>query len=559
MISVRLAILLTLVDIMFHSHRVPQIRGEIMGPIFRTVLLVVLGLGLGACTKRDKKADYDLPLNETLRINLAQEPPSLDWSKSVDTTSALIQYNIMEGLTEYNLDDPELGLVPGLATQWKANANATVWTLTLRKGVKWTDGIEFVGQHVIDGWERLLNPATAAEYAYFLFGVKNAQAYNQGKIKDFSQVGVKLDKDGNLVVELTQPKSYFPYLLAHHSTYPIRKDVVAKHGDRWTEPANIVTLGAYKLKIWEHDKALVMERNDGYFGEKAKTKYILAYMINEMFTAISLFDSGKLDFQTSLPSRELRTLRTRKEYREAGMLGIYYYGFYTKRKPFDNLKVRKAFVHAVNTKQITDMLAGGQIPLSAWVPAGMFGYEPERGLKFNPELAAKLLDEAGYKDRSKFPKVKLGFNTNEDHQRIAENVQAQIKKNLGVEVEIANEEWKVYLANLKANTPSIYRLGWVADYPDPDNFMQLIASYSENNHTGWGNKAYDELIKQAVSVTDKDKRREIYSRAQKILTEDEVPVMPIYSMVSQVLISDRVVGLKNNALSRYLLKGVSLK
>lgn len=529
--------------------------------VMRWISALVLGLsvGLGGCTKKEKKADYDLPVSETLRINIMQEPPSLDWSKSTDTTSSLVENNIMEGLVEYNLADPELNLIPALATEWKSNESATVWTFTLRKGVKWTDGVEFTAQHVIDGWERLLNPATASEYAYFLYGVKNAREYNEKKITDFSQVGIKATPEGNLIVELEQPKSFFPFLLAHHSTFPIRKDIVAKHGDRWTDPDKIVTLGAYKLKIWEHDKALVMERNDGYHGEKAKTKYILAYMINESFTAISLFDSGKLDFQPSLPSRELRSLRTRKEYKENGTLMIYYYGFNTRTKPFNDVKARKAFIHAVDRKQITDMLAGGQVPLTSWIPAGMFGYEADRGLKFNPELAAKLLDEAGYKDRAKFPRIKIGFNTNEDHQRIAENVQAQIKKNLGVDVEIANEEWKVYLANLRANTPSMYRLGWLADYPDPETFISLMASYSENNHTGWGAKEYDELVRQGISVTGKDKRREIYSAAQKLLTEDAAPVLPIYSGVSQVLISERTKGLQMNPLSRFVFKGVTLQ
>ncbi len=521
--------------------------------------LVLLFLVTVSCTRKEQSAEYGLPLKETLRVNILQEPPSLDWSKSTDTTSSLIENQIMEGLVEYDLQDPELGLIPALATEWKPNRNASVWTFILRKGVKWSDGVEFTGQHILDGWERLLTSATASEYAYFLFGIKNAQAFNQGKIKDFSQVGARLDADGNLVVELEQPKSYFPYLMAHHATFPLRKDVVVKHGDRWTDPANMVTMGAYKLKTWDHDKAIVLERNDDYYGEKAKTKYVLAYMINEMSTAINLFDSKKLDFQFSLPSRELRQLRQRPEYREGGILGIYYYGFNFRKAPFNDVRVRKAFAQGVDRKQITDLLAGGQIPLSGWIPAGMFGYESDRGLKFNVEEANRLLDEAGYKDRSKFPKIKLGFNTNEDHQRVAENYQAQVKKNLGIEIEMANEEWKVYLASLKSNTPSIYRLGWLADYPDPDNFMNLMASYSDNNHTGWKHKKYDEKIAQAVSMTDKEKRRRIYSEAQKILTEDEVPVWPIYSMVSQVLINPRVKGLQENAMNRYLFKTVTLK
>lgn len=522
-------------------------------------ILISLSLVFSACTKKQNSTEYGLDIKETLRINLQQEPPSLDWSKATDTTSALVVLNMMDGLVDYNLNDPELAAIPALASEWSSAENAKKWTFTLRKDVKWSDGVDFTAQHVIDGWERLLNPATASEYAYFLFGIKNAKAYNEGKVKDFSQVGVAIDKEGKLQIELEQAQSYFPYLLTHHSTYPLRKDVVQKFGDKWTAPENIVTLGAYKLKVWEHDKAIVLERNDGYYGEKAKTKYVLAYMINELSTALNLFDSGKLDVQSSLPSREIGQLRKRPEYKEKGTLGTYYFGMNTKKAPFDNVKVRSAFNHAINRKEITDLLAGGQVPLTSWIPAGMFGYEAERGIKFDVEKAKQLLDEAGYADRTKLPKVTLAFNTNEDHQRIAENIQAQISKNLGINIELKNEEWKVYLSSLRSDTPQIYRMGWVADFPDPDNFMNLMTSYSENNHTKWGSPKYDELISKAVSITTKDERRGIYSEAQKILAEIEVPVIPIYSRVSQELVSSRVVNYPLNAMERQPLKGVSLK
>ena len=128
------------------------------------VSLIVLGGLVSSCTKKnEQKLEDVLPVGETLRINVMQEPPSLDWLKSVDTTSSLIENNIMDGLVEYNLEDPELGLLPSLATEWKSNKDATEWTFVLRKGVKWSDGVEFTGQHVLDGWERLLNPATASQ------------------------------------------------------------------------------------------------------------------------------------------------------------------------------------------------------------------------------------------------------------------------------------------------------------------------------------------------------------------------------------------------------------
>jgi oligopeptide transport system substrate-binding protein len=522
------------------------------------ILGLVLALSFIGCTKKSG-LEYGLDVKDTLRVNLTSEPPSLDWSKATDTTSSNVTNNIMDGLTEYNLNDPDLGVVAALATEWKPSENARVWTFTLRKGVKWTDGVEFTGQHVIDGWERLLNPKTASEYAYFLFDLKNAKAYNAGKLKDFKEVGVKLNDQGQLVVELERPMGFFPMLLTHHSTYPLRKDVVEKHGDKWTDPDKIVTLGAYKLKIWDHDKNIVLERNDGYYGDKAKIKNVLYYMINEFSTAVNLFEAGKLDFQPELPAKELPILKTKPGFQKNTLLSSYYYGFNTRKPPFNNVKARKAFVMAVDRKQITDLLAADHTPMSGWIPRGMFGYEEDAGLKFDPEQAKKLLDEAGYKDRSKFPRVSLAFNTNENHQRIAENVQAQIKKNLGIEIQLQNEEWKVYLSRLRTDVPSMYRLGWLADYPDPSTFMSLMISTSDQNHTGWGNKKYDDLVADGGAELDKEKRRKIYSEAQKILTEIDAPVLPVYSSARQVLVAERVQNFPLNSLERYLFKGVSFK
>lgn len=531
-----------------------------MGKISQILVLAIAALMSASCTKKNSSGlEYGLDVKDTLRVNLESEPPSLDWSKATDTTSSLVTMNIMEGLVEYNLKDRELPPMPGLATEWKATNGAKTWTFTMRKGVKWTDGVEFTGQHVIEGWERLLNPTTASEYAYFLFPVKNAKAYNAGKIKDFKEVGVKLNANGDVVVELEKPMGFFPLLLTHHSTYPIRKDVVDKHGDKWTDPDKIVTLGAYKLKIWDHDKALVLERNDDYYGEKAKIKNVIGYMINEYSTALNLLEGGKLDFQRSLPLKELPKYRKFKGYSAVPLISMYYYGLNTKKPPFNDPKVRKAFSMAVDRKQITDLLAAGQAPLTGWIPTGMFGYENERGTKFDPSSAAKMLDEAGFKDRAKLPRVTIAFNTNENHQRVAENVQAQLKKNLGVDVQIANEEWKVYLKRLQNDTPHIYRMGWLGDYPDPATFMDLMTSFSENNHTGWGSKEYDQLVAEGNSSLDKDKRREAYSRAQKILTEDDVPVIPIYSSVGHILLSDRVANFPVNSIEHYLFKGVTLQ
>ncbi len=530
------------------------------------VLFAVLLVFAVACTRGGKDIEVDLPsgekavlkYNETLRIMISSEPPSLDWHRATDTTSNLITVNLMEGLAEYDLSDKDLKLIPALAEKWEASDNARKWKITVRQDVVWSDGVPFTVQHVVDGWKRLLSKETASEYAYFLFGIKNAKAFNEGK-KSWDEVGVKISGPNELTVELEKSMSYFPYLLTHHSTYPIRLDVVEKGGDRWTEPGNIVTLGPFTLKVWQHDRLIVLERNEKYYGQKPQIKHIAAYMIQEQATAINLFDSGKLDSVHDLPSVELRRLRQRKEFRETSRLSIYYYGFNVAKPPLDNPLVRKAIAMAIDRQQIVQMLAGGQLPLTGWIPAGMFGYEANRGVTFDPEKARELLKQAGYGPGTKLPKLEIRFNTNEDHQRIAENIQAQLKQNLGIEVELKNEEWKVYLNSLKSKTQQIFRLGWQADYPDPDNFMSVMLSYSENNHTNWKNAKYDELVNKAAGTLDRDERLRLYSEAQKILVEDDVPVVPLYSTVKHVLINPRVENYPLNVMEVFSYKGVRLK
>ncbi len=517
------------------------------------VLAVVL-LILPSCKQNNAKLEYGLSLDQTLRVNLATEPPTLDWNKATDTTSAFIQENIMDGLIGYSFDEGKVGLKPALALEWSSTEENRIWTFKLRKDVKWSDGQPFEPYQVLDGWKRLLDPLTASEYAYFLYGIKNAKAFNEGTLEDFSKVGIKVEGH-QIRVELEKPMSYFPYLLTHHSTYPVRVDVVNKFGDSWTEPGNLISLGAYNLKVWDHDKAVVLERNPSYYGEPAKTQNILAYMIEEPSTAINLFDSGRLDILLTLPAGELAALKKRPEYRESPILSLYYYGFNVNKAPTDNLLVRKAIAMAIDKKEITKMLNGGQQPLSGWLPVGLSDHSGEVGLPYDVKKAKELLAQAGFADKE-IPKVEISFNSNEDHKRVAENVQAQLKTKLGINVELKNEEWKVYLGTLSTNPSPMYRMGWVADYPDPDNFLNLMTSESENNHTGWVNEKFDKLIKKAVSLSEKQARKDIYTQAQKILIEEDVAVVPLFSSVSHLFVNKRIKNFPVNVMSRFDLKDV---
>ncbi len=525
---------------------------------FLILLFICLTFLLNACVKKDTSGDFGLPKSKTLRMRLSGEPPTIDWHKSSDTASSLITSNIMEGLIVFNYTGDEVSLAPALAESWESLESAKKWVFKIKKGVTWSDGEPFEPKHIVDGWERLLNPETASPYSYFLYSIKNAKEYSEGKIKDFSKVGIEL-QGHTLTVSLKQPQD-FPSLLTHSSTFPVRKDVVEKYKDKWTEPENIVTLGPFKLTKWIHDQAMVLKKNTGYFGIQSRTENIVFYIIQEAQTAINLFEMGKIDVIRDLPPKDLPALRKLKEFYTYPNLNIYYYGFNTEVAPTDNKFFRRALVHAVDRQQIIKILGGDQKLLTGWIPHGMFAYNPNVGLAYDPVRAKAYLKKLGYSSKNPPPKVELSFNALEAHKVIAENIQAQLKENLGITVELKSEEWKVYLETLKVRPANLYRMGWVADYPDPSNFFDIMLSYGENNRTKWKNLEYDRFVEQASGlVSNKGKRLELYNKAHQILVSDEVPVFPIFTNVAQHLISSRVISFPTNVMREFRLKNTSLQ
>ena len=525
--------------------------------IARTILPVLLLLKAG-CLEKKSSPYTNYRLEETLRYSIGSEPPTLDWSKSTDTTSSLVIKNIMEGLTQYDFSEKSVQVRPALARSWVSSPDNKKWTFYL-KSVRWTDGKPLTARHFVDGWERLLNGKTGSEYSYFLFPVKGAQAYNEGRIKDFKHVGVKEGPRGELIVHLNRGLSYFPYLLTHPSTFPIRKDLTDKNPGTWTDPKHIVTLGPYRLTRRDYDKALILAENKNYHGEPPSIKKVIIYIVPEGKTMLDLFLTNRLDIASGLNSRDLVFLKHRKEYRRHDILSLYYYGFNVKSEGLRDVRVRKALVHGVDRKEVVKLLGGGQKPLKSWIPESVFGHNQTIGLSFDPKKAARLMDSAGYRDRSSFPKIKIFYNTLADHKIIAENIQSQLKRNLNIDVELNNQEWKTYLHRLTVGDVDIFRLGWVADYPDPDNFMNLMSSFSDNNHTGWKNPKYDDLVLRALSLPNGPVRKQLYDEAQRILVERDTAVFPIFSGVSHILVSPRLKKHSLNVMSEVYFQDMELE
>ncbi len=518
-------------------------------PVLRYFLALIFFI-IVSCSN---KTSFDT--SNTLRLNISVEPPTLDWTLSTDSTSFHVITNIMDGLTQF---DSNLNPVPAIAKKWVISNNGKRYTFYLRDDIFWTDGVSVSAYDFEYSWKRLLEPATAAEYAYFLYDINNAQEYNSGKTKDFSIVGIKAVDKYTLVIDLKKPTPYFPSITTFMVTFPLRKDIVEKYGSRWTEPENIITTGPFILHKWKHEYKIELKPNIKYYGGRPTVDKVEIFMIGESSTALTLYETGGLDI-VGIPPIAIPHYKDSPEYRNMPILRNNYYGFNVTKPPFNDVRIRRAFSMAIDRGEFPKILNGGELPATSWIPKGMLAYNPDIGLKYNPDEAKRLLAEAGYPDGKDFPKVTVLFNTNPENQMVAENLQAQWKRNLNVSVELDNQEWKVYLKRLKTDAPAIFRLGWGADLPDPDNFMNLFTTESGNNNTKWSNKKYDKLIEFAAIEMDAEKRIKLYNEAQRILCEIDAPIMPLFISAQNVLVKPYVKGYRLNPMDILYLKDVRIE
>jgi len=506
---------------------------------------------LSACTKKG-----DGP-TDTVRFRLPNDPPTADWTLATDNVSKEVMANIHEGLLTQGYDG---SAQPSMAESWTISPDGKTYTFKLRAGLEWSDGKPLTAQHFIDSWERVLNPKTACEYAYFIFDIVGAEDYQKGTLTDFSKVGVKAPDATTLIVQLRKPVAYWIYVPSFWVTFPIRKDIVEKYGDKWTEPGKIVSAGPYVLKVWDHDSKIVIEKNDHYYDKKAldgmipKVEYRI---VKDAATAVALFQNKTIDIVRDLPPVQVPSLSKLPEFVSSPYLRGYYYGFNVKDDRVKDVNVRRALAMSINRDEIVKVVGAALITASkSWIPAPLLAFNKDRGIDFNPEQAKKIW--AGIKDKPKV--LELWYDqTSEMHKLVAENIQNHWKSTLGIDVQLTAQEWKVYLKTLSTKAPSVWRLGWGADYPDPDTFMNLFVCGSGNNHTNWCNKDYDHLISEAAAGTSPADRAKKYDQAQKIVLEDEVAFVPLFTQTNMHLVSQRIMGFRVNPMGDFYFKNLRFR
>ncbi len=514
---------------------------------FLPILCILLFISCGSGNKPPTAAD--ISRKDTLNINIGTEPPTLDWSLATDVTSFTIIENIMDGLAAF---DKKYEPVPALAQSWRVSEDGRTYTFKIREGVLWSDGVPLRAGDFLYSWKRILKPETAGSYAYFLFDIKNARKFNSGEIKDFSKVGVKVLDERTLTVTLEKPKAYFLSLVTFMSTFPMRKDIVEKYGTRWTEAANIVTLGPYRLKEWKHHKEVLIEEYKDYWGEKPKSAKKVKMIMNENpVSTLALYESGELDFLDSkgIPLLEVPRVMKLPDFKQSIVFRNNYIGFNTKKAPFDNPLVRKAFASSIDRESLAGLLQGAGVPVTSWIPIDMLAHNPRIGIPFDAQKARKFLEMAGYPGGKNFPKTSFLYPDTGNNRIVAEAFQSMWKEYLGIEVKLVNQEWAVYLSTLRTDPPSVFRAGWQADFPDPHNFMNLFECGSGNNRTRWCDPEYDRLVEKAAGILDRGQRTDLYNSAQRILMETGVPIVPYLNSVQQNMIKPYVKGLEPDRLN----------
>ncbi len=525
--------------------------------------LALLGAGaaalsLAACGGGGDSASDGVVLH---RGNVA-EPLSLDPHKASGTWENNIIGDMFVGLfTENAAGEP----VPGMAESWEVSEDGLTWTFILREA-EWSDGEPVTAEDFEFAFQRILDPATIAQYASLLYPIENARAVNTGELPP-EEVGVTALDERTLQIRLRFPAPYLPGLLTHYTTFPVPKHVVERVGDQWIQPENIEVNGAYKLAEWRTNNYIHAVRNENFFdNENVCIDEVFYYPTVDMQAAQTRIRNGELDVNTDFAGQNLEFLqREIPDYvRVHPYLGIIYYSFNTNQAPFDDPRVRNALGMAIDRTFIADeILRAGQMPAYSFVPPGVNDYPgtaritwADTPVEERREMARALLEEAGYGPDNPL-EFEYTFRATGDNPRIAPVVQADWESIADwVDAEILQIETQIHYDNMRAGDYQLGDGGWIGDYNDAYNFLFLGESTSvPMNYSRYSNPEYDALVEEANTVIDPSVRGAMLAEAEQMLLDD-MPIIPVVFYVNKALVNPRVTGWEDNLVhihrTRYL-------
>ena len=512
-------------------------------------IIAITALFLVSCAQ-------DSPVNRATKEKIllmgnTAEPRGLD----PHIVSGVLENNIIRGLFEgLVIEHPSKDGValPGVAESWGATdpENPTEWIFNLRKDAKWSDGTPLTAEDFLFSFQRILTPALGSEYSFMLYYIIGAEDFHKGKTKDFSTVKVSAPDPHTLKVNLRSPIPFLPEITKHYTWFPVPKHIILKYGkaeDRfnpWTKPKNIQSNGAFTLKSWKLNDHIEIQKNPVYWDTKNVALNGIRFLpISNSFTEDRMFYNEQLHITYTIApdlieySRKNFKDMTRNEF----YFGTYFIRCNVKKSPLQDVRIREAFSITINQQDIIDYVTmGNQSPAAGIVPP-FVGYNSPGDIKFDPDKAKRLLEDAGYPNGEGFPKINFLTTDRESSKRLAEALQAMWKKYLGIEISIQQMEWTSYLNTMMSKEYDLAAGGWIGDYMDPLTFLDMWIKDGGNNRTNWSSEEFEELLGEAERTAGQKERYEILEKAEKLFL-DERPILPIYWYTRNYLIHNHVKG-----------------
>lgn len=498
----------------------------------------------------------------TLNTMNGSEPGSIDPHHASGDWENRILGDYIEGLVA---EDANADAIPGQAESWDISDDGLVYTFHLRDGIKWTDGTPVTAADFEFAFRRLFDPATAADYAYLQYPIKGGSEIADGSMPvDSPDFGVKAIDDKTVEITLEGPTPYFLQALTHYTAYPVPKHVVEAKGADWTNVANIVANGPYKIVEWVPGNYIKSVKNPDYWdAANVQIDEVYYYVQDDLAAAFSRYRAGEYDILTDLPGDQQQFVKDNMpgEGHFAPFLGIYYYVINQEKAPFDNPAVRQALSMAINRDVIgPDVLGSGELPAYGWVPPGTANYEGvapyqpewvEASYEERVGQAKEIMAGLGYTAENPL-KLQLKYNTNDNHKRVAVAIQSMWAE-IGVQAELFNSETPVHYDSLRAGDYDVGRAGWLLDYSDPINSLELLKTgVMQDGKMNWGNNygrysnpKVDELLNAAAVEPDLAKRAQMMGEAEKIAM-DETAAIPIYWYLASNVVKPTVQGFVDN-------------
>lgn len=534
-------------------------------PIMSLIVVAACGQGGGEAGSSPigGESGTELAERQVMHWGNGADPGTLDPHKARGVPSSNIGRDLFEGLIS---EAPNGDLIPGVAESWDISEDGTTYTFHLREDARWSNGDPVTADDFVYSLRRSVDPATLSEYSFILEPIRNAAAITAGEMPS-EELGVRAIDDRTLEIDLRGPTPYFLGLLTHSASYPVHRASVEEFGDRYTRPGNLVSNGAYQLAEAVVQSHVRLERNLHYWNNASTTiDEVYHHATEDVPAELKRYRADELDVTNTVPKGQLPWIRQNlpDELVIAPYLGSYYFGFNLTKPPFkDNLPLRRALALAIDrdiiTKQITN---AGEIPAYGWVPP-VQNYESQQmpeaewSQQERETEARRLYLEAGYSPENPL-RVELMYNTQDDHRRIAVAVASMWRRVLGVETEIINQEWKVFLdTRTQLEDTQVFRAGWIGDYNDAYTFAELALSTSGLNDFGYASEEYDTLVRKAAVELDVDKRAEYLQEAERVLLDD-MPLIPLYFYVTSKMVKPWVVGYEPNIMDHYRTQDVKI-